>query len=56
MKTDLTDITFLILVRLDSIQRMENLVNITDSLLRYFNTSITVAEAAYYNNGFYNHC
>lgn len=52
MKTDLTDVTFLILVRLDSIQRMENIVNVTDALLRYFSTNITVVEAAYYNNGF----
>lgn len=51
MKADLTDITFLILIRLDSIERLENLLTVTDSLLRYFNTNIYVLEADHYNNG-----
>ncbi|GHV40065.1 hypothetical protein FACS1894179_06000 [Bacteroidia bacterium] len=45
MKTDLTDTTFLILVRLDSIQRLENILCITDQLCRYFNTNVIVTEA-----------
>ena len=52
MKTDLTDVTFLFLVRLDSIQRLENVKVITDSLLKYFNTNIIVLEADSYNNDF----
>ena len=52
MKTDLTDLTFLILVRLDSIQRLENTIIITDSLLKYFKTNIYVLEADSFNNGF----
>ena len=52
MKIDLTDLTFLILVRLDSIQRLENTKIVTDSLLKYFHTNIFVLEADSYNNGF----
>jgi len=52
MKIDLTDLTFLILVRLDSIQRLENTKIVTDSLLKYFNTNIFVLEADSFNNGF----
>ena len=51
MKQDLSDITFLILVRLDSVVRMENLVVVTDTLFRYFKTNIYVLEADSYNNG-----
>ena len=51
MKTNLTDVTFLILVRIDSIQRFENVKVITDSLLKYFNTTIYVLEADSFNNG-----
>ena len=52
MKTDLTDLTFLILVRIDSIQRFENIKVVTDTLLKYFDTNIYVLEADMYNNGF----
>ena len=51
MKADLKDITFLILVRLDSVQRLENVVAITDALSKYFDTYITVVEASGYPNG-----
>ena len=51
MKIDLTDLTFLILIRIDSIQRFENVKVITDSLLKYFDTNIYVLEADSYNNG-----
>jgi Galactosyltransferase. len=52
MKIDLTDLTFLILVRIDSIQRFENIKVVTDSLLKYFDTNIYVLEADSYNNDF----
>lgn len=51
MKTNLSDITFLILVRLDSVERLENVLVVTDSLLKYFKTNIHVLEADSYNNG-----
>jgi len=51
MKRDLKDVTFLILVRLDSIERLENAVTVTNALCKYFNTNITVLEADSYNNG-----
>ena len=52
MKTDLTDLTFIFLVRLDSIQRLENIKIVTDSLLKNFDTTVYVLEADSYNNGF----
>lgn len=51
MKADLTDTTFLILVRLDSIERLENVVNITQMLLTYFDTHVIVMEADNHSNG-----
>lgn len=45
MKTYLRDVTFLLLVRLDSIERMENLLIITEQLCRHFDTNIVVLEA-----------
>jgi len=51
MKYNLRDFTFLILVRLDSIQRLENILAITNSLCQYFNTHITVLEATSHYNG-----
>ncbi|MCL2737840.1 MAG: galactosyltransferase-related protein [Bacteroidales bacterium] len=50
MKVDLKDITFLILVRLDSVQRLENTLTVTEALLKYFDTNVTVVEASGYNN------
>ena len=50
MRADLKDITFLILVRLDSIERLENLVTVANSLVGYFRTNVAVVEAAAYNN------
>ena len=50
MKTDLTDITFLILVRLDSIERLENTVAVANTLVKHFHTNVVVLEAAAYNN------
>lgn len=49
MKENLNDLTFLVLVRLDSIERLENIIAITDSLCRYFNTNVYVLEIDRYN-------
>jgi hypothetical protein len=51
MKQDLKDITFLILVRIDTIERMENLLATTEFLLSHFDTTINVLEVSSYNNG-----
>jgi Galactosyltransferase. len=51
MKTDLTDLTFMILIRIDSIQRLENLKTVTDSLFKYFDTNVYVLEIDSSNNG-----
>ncbi|MDR2148480.1 MAG: hypothetical protein LBE91_18715 [Tannerella sp.] len=51
MKTDLTDVTFLILVRLDSVERLENTLVITESFVKYFDTNVSVWEAETYNKG-----
>ena len=50
MKTDMTDITFLLLVRLDSVHRLENVLMTGGQLARFFNTNIVVREASSYNN------
>lgn len=50
MKTDLTDTTFLMLVRIDSIKRLENILCVTDLLCKYFNTHIIIREADSYEN------
>ncbi|GHU83025.1 hypothetical protein FACS189415_4510 [Bacteroidia bacterium] len=51
MKTDLKDVTFFILIRLDSIQRLENIIAVTNYLCRFFETNLVVWEASSYNNG-----
>lgn len=51
MKIDLKDVTFLILIRLDSVERLENIVAVTGIMQRYFDTNIIVIEAARYNSG-----
>ncbi|NWJ53087.1 MAG: hypothetical protein HXX14_19730 [Bacteroidetes bacterium] len=51
-KTNLSDVTFLILVRLDSIDRLENILEITRFLSSNFKTNVWVAEYSSYNNGF----
>lgn len=50
-KFDLKDITFLILVRLDSIERLENILVTTQILISNFETSIILWECSPYNNG-----
>ena len=56
MKIDFTDLTFIILVRLDSIQRLENIKIITDSILKYFHTNIFVLEVDSIKNGILTKC
>lgn len=50
-KKNLLDVTFLILIRIDSIDRLENIILVTNFLLKYFNTHIAVCESARINNG-----
>lgn len=50
-KYDLNDVTFLFLMRIDTIERIENLLTSTGFLLRHFNTNITILEVSSYNNG-----
>lgn len=47
---NLSDITFLIPIRLDSISRLENLILSINSLQKYFITNIKVLEADKHNN------
>ena len=51
MKIDLTDLTFMILTRIDTIQRLENVKTVTDLLFKYFDTNIYVLEIDSQNNG-----
>lgn len=51
MKSDLTDLTFLIPFRQDSLDRLENICLITEYLLVNFDTNIEVLECAPYCNG-----
>lgn len=55
-RINLTEITFIIPVRIDSIERLENLQTVTDYLLLYFNTNIFILEASYRDNGFLKKC
>lgn len=48
---DLKDTTFLILIRMDSVNRLENVIAVTNALCTDFDTNIVVLEAARYNNG-----
>lgn len=51
MKADLTDVTIIISIRIDSIIRLENLISVVQYLTRYFDCRIIVLEADSYNNG-----
>jgi len=51
MKYDLTDTTFIIPIRADTIVRLENLILTVDYLQEGLQTHIVVLEAAPYNNG-----
>lgn len=46
MKINLEDTTFIIAVRLDSIQRLENTLAVTSQLCKYFDTNVILAEIA----------
>ncbi|MDR0891779.1 MAG: hypothetical protein LBN24_04115 [Mediterranea sp.] len=52
MKYDLTDTTFMIPVRIDTIERLENLAQSVQFLYHQFDCHIIVMEASRYNNGF----
>ena len=49
-KTDLKDVTFLFSQRMESVDRIENLLEIIDFFMFHFETNIHVLEAAPYNN------
>ena len=51
-KIDLWDVTFNIILRLDSIERLENIIASITFLNRHFNTNVTVWECSYRDNGF----
>lgn len=55
-KIILDDLTFLIPVRIESIERLENLKAAVDYILRHFSTRIIVLEAAKINNGLLKKC
>ncbi len=48
---DLTDVSFLFPVRIDSVVRLENLLAAVDCIVSRFNTNVYVLEAAPRNNG-----
>lgn len=50
-KEDLSDVTFLIPIRIDSVIRLENLLAVVSYINRNFITEIHVLEAAPYDNG-----
>jgi predicted glycosyltransferase involved in capsule biosynthesis len=50
-KIDLKDVTFIIPVRIDSLERLDNLVVVTDYILSHCNTHISVLEADHRNTG-----
>lgn len=50
-KINFSDLTFLLPIRLDSIERLENVILITEFLTTNFKTNIKVFECAPYNNG-----
>lgn len=51
-KIDLTDFTFLIPIRIDSIIRLENLLMTVDYIRRNFDTHIIILHASRYENAF----
>lgn len=51
MKYELKDTTFIFIVRIDSVIRLENLLLALEVLESSFYTNIIVVEASYYNNG-----
>lgn len=51
MKQNLRDVTFIMLVRQDSVQRIENTIAVTNYLLGHFHTRIHLLEASAFDNG-----
>lgn len=51
-KINLNDATFLIPIRIETVERLENLKASTDYLLKYFDTHIFILEASARNSGF----
>ncbi|OJU47702.1 MAG: hypothetical protein BGN96_05805 [Bacteroidales bacterium 45-6] len=52
MREKLSDVTFIIPIRLETVVRLENLLLSIKYIQKYFSTNILVLEAAEYNNGF----
>ena len=52
MKMDLNDTGILLIVRIDTKERLENAIAITDFLVKHFNAPIYMWEIDAYNNGF----
>lgn len=50
-KIDFSDLTFIVPIRIDSIERLENILFVTKFLTKSFKTNIKVLECAPYNNG-----
>lgn len=50
MRIDLTDTTFIIPVRIDSMIRLENLLMSVDSIVRHFQTRVLILETSSYPN------
>lgn len=51
MKINIPELTFLIAIRIDSIERLENLILSVGFLQKYFSTNIYILEAASFNSG-----
>jgi predicted glycosyltransferase involved in capsule biosynthesis len=49
--SDLTDVTFIIPVRIDTVNRLENTLVIVDFLLENFNTRLSILEASHRDTG-----
>lgn len=54
MKYDLQDVTFLLLVKLDTIERLENVLAVLDYLSDNFNTTLTLWNVASFDNNVLN--
>lgn len=50
-KIDLTDLTVLIPIRIDSMVRLENMMAVVEYLYKHFDINVIVLEADKYNNG-----
>ena len=51
-KYDLNDVTFLLVVRLDTIERLENTLHVASFLHAHFQAQVLLWEVADYSNGF----